>query len=262
MMISVKFYYISKYIPPRITSYYQQKIPKYIYQTMKTNYLPKDMKNSMQTWIDINPEYTYYFFDDNDCRRFILENFDNQVLFAYDNIIPGAYKADLWRYCVLYKKGGVYVDIDMIAVTPLRNLINHDDEFISCRDHDPRAIFNAFICCKPGHPFLKTTIDYIVHLIHNHYYGENCLDITGPLAFGKAIKIILKNNNPIFDIGKQNINDFIFKLFDHRLGTEYIINDEQIVFINKYKNYHRDIKKINGNVGNYCSLWKKRNVYR
>ena len=30
---------------------------------------------------------------------------------AYDRLIPTAFKADLWRYCVLYKYGGVYLDV-------------------------------------------------------------------------------------------------------------------------------------------------------
>ena len=32
------------------------------------------------------------------------------VLNAYDSLIPGAYKADLFRYLVLYREGGVYLD--------------------------------------------------------------------------------------------------------------------------------------------------------
>ena len=52
-----------------------------------------------------NPDYDYYLFDNNDRREFIKEHFDNNILLTYDSIIPGGFKADLWRYCVLYIHG-------------------------------------------------------------------------------------------------------------------------------------------------------------
>ena len=48
-----------------------------------------------------NPIFEHHLFDDNDCREFIKNNFPEVVLQAYDGLIPGAYKADLWRYCIL-----------------------------------------------------------------------------------------------------------------------------------------------------------------
>ena len=47
---------------------------------------------------NLNPKFNYFLFDDNDCREFIRLNFRPDVLNAYDRLIPGAYKADLWRY--------------------------------------------------------------------------------------------------------------------------------------------------------------------
>ena len=59
---------------------------------------------------NINLEY----YDDTGARDFIINNYPSEVLWAYDKLIPGAYKADLWRYCVLYINGGIYVDIKFI----------------------------------------------------------------------------------------------------------------------------------------------------
>jgi mannosyltransferase OCH1-like enzyme len=58
-----------------------------------------------------NKNFNYKLFDDEDCRNFIKNNFDGSVLYAFDSLKPGAYKADLWRYCVLYILGGIYIDI-------------------------------------------------------------------------------------------------------------------------------------------------------
>ena len=64
--------------------------------------------NSIQ---ENNPEIIFHLYDEKESREFIKNNFDNDVLEAYDRLSPSSYKSDLWRYCILYKKGGIYLDI-------------------------------------------------------------------------------------------------------------------------------------------------------
>ena len=91
---------------------YNSIIPLNIFQTWWTK---ENLTPCMFQCINIiknnNPRFNYRLFDDNDCREFIEKNFNSVVLKAYDSLIPGAYKADLWRYCVLFKLGGIYLDI-------------------------------------------------------------------------------------------------------------------------------------------------------
>ena len=58
----------------------------------------------------VGSDCIHYLFNDADCREFIAREYPPDVLMAYDRLIPTAFKADLWRYCVLYKYGGVYLD--------------------------------------------------------------------------------------------------------------------------------------------------------
>ena len=60
----------------------------------------------------------HYLFNDADCREFIAREYPPDVLMAYDLLIPTAFKADLWRYCVLYKYGGVYLDVKLGGFRP------------------------------------------------------------------------------------------------------------------------------------------------
>ncbi len=59
----------------------------------------------------VGVDCAYYLYNDADCRAFIRSAFPPAVVAAYDRLIPTAFKADLWRYCVLYKFGGVYLDV-------------------------------------------------------------------------------------------------------------------------------------------------------
>lgn len=49
-------------------------------------------------------------YDDNDCNQYISQLDNNDYLkVIYHQLIPGAYKADLWRLLVLYEYGGIYI---------------------------------------------------------------------------------------------------------------------------------------------------------
>ena len=76
--------------------------------------LPPKMYNCVQSNLLLNcvgVDCIHYLFCDADCREFIKNEYPPDVLMAYDRLIPTAFKADLWRYCVLYKYGGVYLDV-------------------------------------------------------------------------------------------------------------------------------------------------------
>lgn len=162
MSISIKK--IPAFIPSRAklsNSIEYQYITKKIFKTWRTSEVSQEMYNAVYTWIDKNPDWEFHFFDDEACREFLKENFEKDVLEAYDNIIPGAYKCDLWRYCVLYIHGGVYSDIKQELLVSLDDVLCYDIEFASVKDKYKSDyefdgyIYQAFICSKPKHPFLK-----------------------------------------------------------------------------------------------------------
>jgi hypothetical protein len=78
------------------------------------------MKRNCERLQKQNPQFEYYLFDDADCLEFIQIHFDEEVADAFERLVPGAYKADLWRYCVLYVHGGIYLDMKMRCVGDFR----------------------------------------------------------------------------------------------------------------------------------------------
>ena len=81
------------------------------------------------------------------------------MLDAYDNLIPTAYKADLFRSCILYKTGGCYFDIKQIDRIPLREIITENDDLILCEDAQPFAFYNALILCTPNNITIQKVIN-------------------------------------------------------------------------------------------------------
>jgi len=140
--------------------------------------LTEEMIASIEAWKNLNQDWKHEMYYDNDCISFIENHFNNDVLYAFNKIKPGAGKADLFRYCYLYIKGGVYTDMDNIPIAPLNKIIKENDEFISCLDHLYKGIhseFNgqsfgihqSFIISKPKHPFLDMAIKLCTYNIIN-----------------------------------------------------------------------------------------------
>jgi mannosyltransferase OCH1-like enzyme len=125
-----KFGTIPKVLSARVSMEYEQKIPKIIWQTLKTNQVPVFIKSYADSWIEMNPEYEYRFHDDNDITNFLKNDFP-EFIEGYNNLKYGASKADLWRYLIIYKYGGVYADIDCACVKPLKEWIDRDKSFIT-----------------------------------------------------------------------------------------------------------------------------------
>ena len=114
-------------------------IPNNIFQTWKTalNDISSEMLYYINSWKKYNPTYNYIFYNDNQCYEFIRDNFDNDVLDAYNRLKPGAFKCDLWRYCVLYICGGFYADIDSLCLSSLDVLKEENVNFICPIDLNP-----------------------------------------------------------------------------------------------------------------------------
>ena len=70
-------------------------------------------------------DWSIKIYADIECRKFIQENFENNIFKTYEKINPsyGAAKADLFRYCAIYQLGGIYIDIWKAAEKKPRALI-------------------------------------------------------------------------------------------------------------------------------------------
>jgi hypothetical protein len=164
------------------------RIPKVLYQTMSSTLLNTDRyKFSVQDWQRLNPEYDYYYFDELDCRKFLEQHFDYKVNMAYNMLLPGAFQADLFRYCLLYINGGCYVDSQVQPLLPLSTVIEPEHEFVSAIDKTSFSLWQGFLCCSPQHPVLKLAIDEAVENVLRRKYFASALNLTGPNLLGMCL---------------------------------------------------------------------------
>jgi mannosyltransferase OCH1-like enzyme len=217
-------------------------IPKQIIQTWEHKNISNNFQEIINLWKINNPNYDYNLFDKTDRIEFITEFFDETVVNAYNAIIPGAYKADLFRYCYLYIKGGVYIDIDSLSIGKLDDFLLNNIEFCVPIDLNISTIegqYNlacGFIASVPKHPILLESINRIVYNINHNISYVSKLDFTGPGLLGRSTNKYLENNETNSFIGKEGIiNNIHFLKFER--DTEYIKDiTNNILFQNKNGN--------------------------
>ena len=184
----------------------RRRIPKVVYQTFKTKELTPRLRELREENAKRSPSYSFELWDDAEIDNFIRTNFPINVYRAFKKINPkfGAARADFWRYCVLYKKGGVYMDIKTELLKDLDDVISPSDRAIL---DIPRilevwrdgAFEQWFLAYEPGHPYLRETILSLTKHINSGMIPEcvksetSCpkqriLKLTGPDAYTQAIE--------------------------------------------------------------------------
>ena len=158
-------------------------IPMHIVQVWhnKSN-LPESVSDSINLIKTHNPDFKHTLFDESECRDFLEKHYPSDVLNAYDKLIPHALKADLWRYCYMYKNGGIYLDAKYYCVNGFKLNLLTDKEYF-CRDvlQSFNGIYNAILVCKPNNKIMHKCINAVVKNVENNYYGSEGLCSTGPL---------------------------------------------------------------------------------
>jgi len=237
----------------KIKDSYNSVIPLNIYLTWSTKQLPIKMLENVDRMRIVNPEFNVQLFDDNDCRKFIQNNFSEDILFAFDILKPGAYKADLWRLCILYINGGIYVDIKLNCINNFKFIALTEKEHyvIDTPGHWKEGeigLWNALMIVKTKNILLLRCINKISENVKNKNYDYNLLYPTGPGLLGEEYVKILRENN------LTELNKLDLCLDNHQI----IFNNVPI--LESYKEY-RDEQKLFGKTQHYGEIYFYKQIY-
>jgi len=232
-------------------------VPLVIYQSWHSNKVPEKMKDNIYRLLKVNKEFDYYLYSDDACRKFIQDNFPQEVVNAFDLLVPGAYKSDLWRYCILYKLGGMYLDVKYYSLIPVIDIIRTNpiifvkDLKHGCGNGKYTGLYNAFMVSTPQNPIFKHCIDDILNSCKFKLYKSGGLDITGPCLLGR---IVIENN------GYEYLKNISFYHATNIFLPIQILYKNTVVF-EGYSEYRAE-QRLCQKTEHYGVLWNDRRVYK
>ena len=242
--------------------------PITLYRTSNSRIVSQKLyRNCYQKWINLNNNLCIEWFDESDRLRFMRTQ-GKVLLETYEALKPGAFKADLFRLCILYQKGGVYVDAETMPYVSLREMLKGVDlpvenRFISALDakESGGGIHNGFIISSPRHPFLKAAIDRIISNVRRRSYEDHCLAITGPVCLARAINSYLgRDESTSFSLGMNGNVDHALFLFEFKWGpSQHIYKDKLCILTKKHCLLSYLMSKMNPMT--YSRMYRQHKVY-
>lgn len=224
-------------------------IPKIIWQTHEWDYqdLPEVFKKTSHTWKNLNPEWEYRYFNAKDRKDFIEEYYPILLETYLEPIFLEPIKvrqADIWRYCVVHKYGGVYADMDSVCIKPLDYMLesySNEDLLVLKRnmDLDNKDVHNCNFAGIKNSQTLNNIIDDLYQTTKLNKFYPTGLDSTFLdtwIAFSKYAQNI--TNGLFFDAShpsldcKEDFKDFTIDYYGERMNYSEYINRKGLYYYN------------------------------
>lgn len=168
-------------------------IPRIIHQTWKTADTPVAYQGFQRNWTRHHPDHVHRLWTDADLDRLVAEEFP-ALLGLFRSYREPIRRADLGRYLVLLRFGGIYADLDCDCLRPLDPLLEGAEFVIGTEPEShlgldkaarrglARILCPSVIASVPGHPFWHHVIEHIVAARDE----ADVLDATGPFLLTRA----------------------------------------------------------------------------
>lgn len=133
--------------------------------------IPRKVKKNMNKYSN---KYTQFMYSDTDCIRFIHKEWGDALTAKFMSCHHGAHKADIWRYCILYKYGGLYLDIKTELIEPITTTFEDTSLMYVVLALNTNHIYNGIIHTPKNNPIMRDMIHFLQDIsIHDLNYDYN-----------------------------------------------------------------------------------------
>lgn len=154
-------------------------IPAVVHQVWRTGTLGRSHARSLRLLQERNRDFTFHLYLHADADAFMATQFAGEpIAEVYRRARFPQMRADIFRYAVLLRRGGVYLDITKYLSQPLADIISGQQGAVVSYERNrmpqppPPAVADLLelpghqlvqwcLIAPPGHPFLQRTLDNI-----------------------------------------------------------------------------------------------------
>ena len=110
------------------------RIPHIIHQTWDDHKIPTMFAKWIKTWKTMHPTWEYWLWTPQDVKL-MLSKYYPSYLKLYSNYTEEIFKANIMRYFIMHKYGGIYADLDVESLRPMDNWTMDNDCILSENHH-------------------------------------------------------------------------------------------------------------------------------
>lgn len=220
------------------------KIPKIIHQIYEDPAGPSKLCVKLaESWKEKNLDWEYRFWGKAEIDAFFNDNFTYLYESVYKKFPFDVQRWDLIRLLVLYRYGGLYVDMDYECLNSIDTILKDSSCCIGLEPQKntehyemPLLLGNAFIAATPKHDFIIHAIAYIqLNGLTNlsKHNPTQVMKSTGPFMFTKLYneyknkkKIKLLPDYHVAPLVKNEIKEYLMgeNKYDRLIKNAYAMH--------------------------------------
>ena len=182
-------------------------------------------------------EYEYRYYDDDDADKYIADNFP-QYLNFYNQLPFHIIKLDFIRFCLLFKEGGIYADLDYFVYKNFYDYLNNGfvagdgrecwvlESYFNLQEFKDETVQNSLMISSPWQSFWHRCIEDCFELywtykgeydptnVDNPKSNKMVKDIAGPGFLSKCVeeypRLVRRLNREFFNPHYVSYNTHLF----------------------------------------------------
>jgi len=163
-------------------------IPKIIHQTWKNEKIPDRWKEAVESCKEKNKDYKYILWTDKSMKEFVKKEFP-EFYKTYTEYPHNIQRCDSFRFLVLYKYGGFYMDMDVICKKSLNTFRKYDLVLVKSGNYD--TLTNSFMGSTRENKFMEYCMNKLIQ--HKDSYSLlgkhlHIMHTTGPFFINDRAK--------------------------------------------------------------------------
>jgi len=176
-------------------------IPKILHQTWKNDNIPKEWLPLVRKNRELHPDWDYRLWTDADNLEFVREEFP-QLLDLFSAYPKGVMRADVIRYMIMFRIGGVYLDLDYEFIRPF-DLNQHSLVLPQNASVEREGFFrigNCIFGSCPGHEYWQAVFQDLLAVGLPNQPDFDVEEYTGP---GMMTRVFHGLDREAFEVHEQ-----------------------------------------------------------
>ena len=173
-----------------------EPVPALIHQYWEPGGLPDEYRVRSDEWQRRNPDCIQRLWGADEAEA-LLAGISDEAVRAFRSLRHPAMRADLFRYAVLLREGGVYLDANLTAAAPLRTTVLAMPGFHVTagknsvgRPLERMSVRNDFIASPVGHPIVRDALTTSVRNVLERS-ASSLIALAGPPVLSEAFRAVV-----------------------------------------------------------------------